>query len=202
MPRLTRAESRALTRAKLLQSASEVFAEKGYTSATIEEIAERAEFTRGAFYANFTDKGDLVMAILEEMGPDLWDQDESAALDQSPLMRKLQQYYLFDESVHPLKIAVAEFWQQALRDSSLRDRLVARQTSARSTVEDALAQHCAERGIALALPVAEVAALLMAMGEGFANLLRLDPVVASPQMFRTAMGCVIAGASVGAISAV
>lgn len=64
-PRLTRAEQRALTRTRLLDAAEELFAERGIAATPIEEIAERAGFSRGAFYSNFVDKDALVMAILE-----------------------------------------------------------------------------------------------------------------------------------------
>ena len=65
-PRLSRAESRALTRAALLAAGAEVFAERGYHRAAVEDIAERAGFTRGAFYANFRDKADLLLTLLDE----------------------------------------------------------------------------------------------------------------------------------------
>jgi AcrR family transcriptional regulator len=63
--RLTREESRALTRRRLLDSASEVFADKGFHGASVEEIAERAGFSRGAFYSNFDDKVEVFLALLD-----------------------------------------------------------------------------------------------------------------------------------------
>ncbi|GAA1980686.1 TetR/AcrR family transcriptional regulator [Amycolatopsis minnesotensis] len=63
--RLTREESRARTREKLLDSASALFAERGVNGASVEQIAEHAGFSRGAFYGNFADKPELVAALLE-----------------------------------------------------------------------------------------------------------------------------------------
>ncbi|MDH3706723.1 MAG: TetR/AcrR family transcriptional regulator [Acidimicrobiia bacterium] len=63
--RLTRAEQREQTRTRLLDAGEELFAERGIASTPIEDIAERAGFSRGAFYSNFADKDALVMAILE-----------------------------------------------------------------------------------------------------------------------------------------
>lgn len=65
MPRLTREESRALTRAKLLESARIVVAREGYESATIERIADGAGFSKGAFYSNFGSKEEIVLELLE-----------------------------------------------------------------------------------------------------------------------------------------
>ena len=47
---------RQATRERLLDAAFEVFAEQGVHASTVEQIAERAGFTRGAFYSNFTTK--------------------------------------------------------------------------------------------------------------------------------------------------
>jgi AcrR family transcriptional regulator len=55
---------RAQTQERLMAAAGEVFAERGIIGASVEEVCERAGFTRGAFYSNFADKDDLVMAML------------------------------------------------------------------------------------------------------------------------------------------
>ncbi|MEU1732687.1 helix-turn-helix domain-containing protein [Streptosporangium sp. NPDC020145] len=62
--RLSREQSREETRRKLLASASELFAERGVNGTSIEQIAERAGYTRGAFYGNFDGKHELVVALL------------------------------------------------------------------------------------------------------------------------------------------
>ena len=41
---------RSATRARLLEGALDVFAERGFNGASVEDICERAGFTRGAFY--------------------------------------------------------------------------------------------------------------------------------------------------------
>jgi AcrR family transcriptional regulator len=43
-----------------------VFAEAGVAGASVEQIAERAGYTRGAFYGHFADKDALLAALLEE----------------------------------------------------------------------------------------------------------------------------------------
>lgn len=55
---------RAQTQARLMAAAVELFAEKGVLAASVEEICERAGFTRGAFYSNFEDKDELCLALL------------------------------------------------------------------------------------------------------------------------------------------
>jgi AcrR family transcriptional regulator len=55
---------RTQTREKLMDAATSLFAQKGVLAASVEEICERAEFTRGAFYSNFADKDELCLAVL------------------------------------------------------------------------------------------------------------------------------------------
>lgn len=61
----TRAEQQARTRRRLLDAARDVIIEHGADGATIDAIASRAGFTRGAFYSNFEDKTDLLVQLGE-----------------------------------------------------------------------------------------------------------------------------------------
>lgn len=63
--RLTRGESQARTRARLLESAREVVAREGYENASIDLIAENAGYSKGAFYSNFDSKEEIFLELLE-----------------------------------------------------------------------------------------------------------------------------------------
>ena len=54
------------TRQAVIESALDVFSEKGYAKATFDEIAARAGFTKGAVYWYFRNKADLVAALIGE----------------------------------------------------------------------------------------------------------------------------------------
>ena len=54
------------TRQAVLESALDVFSEKGYAKATFDEIAMRAGFTKGAVYWYFRNKADLLAALIVE----------------------------------------------------------------------------------------------------------------------------------------
>jgi AcrR family transcriptional regulator len=62
---LPRSARREATRQRVLDAAREVFAERGVIGGTVEDICERAGFTRGAFYSNFVDKDDVLRALTE-----------------------------------------------------------------------------------------------------------------------------------------
>ena len=61
--RLTREQSRDQTRQRLLDAAQVIFMKKGFVSASVEDVAAAAGYTRGAFYSNFDSKDDLIIAI-------------------------------------------------------------------------------------------------------------------------------------------
>ncbi|MBV9512021.1 MAG: TetR/AcrR family transcriptional regulator [Caulobacteraceae bacterium] len=61
-----REEHRQLTRSKLVQAARDVFAEKNYVLATVDDIAERARVGRATFYVHFESKEAVLMEILRE----------------------------------------------------------------------------------------------------------------------------------------
>jgi AcrR family transcriptional regulator len=63
--RLTREESRAQTRERLVEAAFQLFAREGIESVSIDRIAEEAGYSRGAFYSNFETKEDLIAAVIE-----------------------------------------------------------------------------------------------------------------------------------------
>jgi AcrR family transcriptional regulator len=61
--RWTRERRLEHTRSRLLDAAEDVFAEKGFAPATLEDIAQRAGYTKGAIYKHFATKADLFLAV-------------------------------------------------------------------------------------------------------------------------------------------
>jgi len=53
------------TRERLLALASTVFAEEGYASASVRDLAARSDLTSGAIYGNFRSKADLLLAAID-----------------------------------------------------------------------------------------------------------------------------------------
>ena len=58
--RWTRERRPEHTRTMLLDAAEELFARKGFSATALEEIAEAAGYTRGAIYAHFGGKEELI----------------------------------------------------------------------------------------------------------------------------------------------
>jgi AcrR family transcriptional regulator len=67
----TKAEQSVATRRKLLSVARRLFATRGYSGTSIDDITRRANVTRGALYHHFSDKGDLFRGVFEEVQDEL-----------------------------------------------------------------------------------------------------------------------------------
>jgi AcrR family transcriptional regulator len=61
--RWTRERRLEHTRSLLLDAAEDVFAEKGFTTATLDDIAHADGYTKGAIYKHSTTKEDLFLAV-------------------------------------------------------------------------------------------------------------------------------------------
>lgn len=64
----SRTEAMAETREKLLAAGAELFAKEGLDGPSLDQICERAGFTRGAFYVHFEDRDDFMVAVMEREG--------------------------------------------------------------------------------------------------------------------------------------
>ena len=61
-----REREKAQHRQEILDAAVKVFAEKGFHAATLDEIAQEAEFSKAALYLYFSNKEDLLYNILND----------------------------------------------------------------------------------------------------------------------------------------
>jgi len=59
-------EEAAITREQLLKKALAVFSKKGYSAATLQDIASEADVTRGAIYWHFGSKAELYNTLIKE----------------------------------------------------------------------------------------------------------------------------------------
>ncbi|WP_026402649.1 TetR/AcrR family transcriptional regulator [Actinomadura rifamycini] len=61
-----RAENRELTRNAVLNAAARLFADQGFTAATIDDVARAARVAKGSVYYHFTDKAHLFEAVFRD----------------------------------------------------------------------------------------------------------------------------------------
>ena len=178
-----------MTRARLLESAAAVFAERGFNDAAIEDIAERAGFTRGAVYANFADKADLLLTVLEE---DRTDAMETIAqeIERTPDDQKLAAlHHWYDGHVGDRRLAraTAELMARSEHSAVVRERLARQQAIARGIIARVLEGYRRSAGIELAVSDLEAASIILAIGDGIASQRRLDPAAVKDDAFATAV---------------
>ena len=73
IPSTAKAVKAAATRADLLAVGRRLFAERGFTATSTEEIVQQAQVTRGALYYHFRSKEDLFRAVFEAVEEDVND---------------------------------------------------------------------------------------------------------------------------------
>ena len=188
--RLSRAQRKEMTRELLLDAAIDVFAEKGYNGASLDDVADAAGFTKGAVYSNFTRKSDLFRALLEretaryqaalvqtvEAVPLALLPDVSAELLAAP------------EASRETQTLMIEFRLAAIRDPSLRGPLLAVVDDVGAAIEASLPASSVEPG----LRGRELAIVFDALVTGLLMNRALDPDGDQPAILAKAMRKLIA----------
>jgi AcrR family transcriptional regulator len=176
--RLTREETRALTRSRLLDAAAEVFAEKGFGGAAVDEIAERAGYTRGAFYSNFADKDDLFLTLFDQrLSEGIADVGRIVNEAGTPgdLLRGLRNR----ESRRPPDgtwfLLLTEFRLYALRNRDVRKKLAERERKERRALGKAIAQQFAAIGLVPPADPEQLALILQCLEHGIELEQLIDP---------------------------
>ncbi|HWF20577.1 MAG TPA: TetR family transcriptional regulator, partial [Acidimicrobiales bacterium] len=77
--RTRRDEYSDATRLALVESATDLFGAKGFTSTSLDEVAANARLTKGAIYHHFASKVDLFEAVLDHLVADSVEQMNEAA---------------------------------------------------------------------------------------------------------------------------
>ena len=125
--RLTREQSRAVTRATLIAVGRTHFLRYGLGGAVAEKIAEDAGYSRGALYSNFDGKEELFLAVVREEKARHLDvfrsilREEASARDRLKKMRDTMADLLTDRDWIVLR---AEFEAEALRNERIRQSFV------------------------------------------------------------------------------
>jgi AcrR family transcriptional regulator len=172
--RLSRTESAARTRARLLDAAEEVFGENGFGQSSLEQIAERAGYTRGAVYANFAGKDELFLAVLDRwLDTDIARGDRLNAASPSVAdalgrLRELDGNRFADRGRFLL---LSEFRLYALRNPRVAPRLAEYERRCLAWYAEAIRARATD----LPVPAEQLATIVLAMENGIATLAHLAP---------------------------
>jgi AcrR family transcriptional regulator len=196
--RLTRAETKARTRARLLDAAAQVFARKGFGGASVEEIAESAGYSTGALYSNFGSKDELFIELLAsragfrriEAMTIVSNPDHSIDQARAGLDQLLIDVADEDADLAPLQ---AELWLYAIRRPELLEQLAAQFRANRDALTDVLAQRARDRAQPENVAFGELATVILALFQGLVQLRRTDPDLVPTELYGTAMHWLFTG---------
>ena len=195
--RQTRKEKQAATRTLLMKAAAKVCAKRGLQQASIDEVAEEAGYTKGAFYANFASKEELFLAMLDERFEQRV-RDIDAAIgssdDPEAAARRAGDDFVRYLAADPeWQRLFFEFAAHAARNPEFRDELVTRYRTLRARLTELLRRRAGELGIEPPVPFEQIALMLFAMGNGFALERLLEPEVVPDDLHGSMMTLFFAG---------
>ncbi|MEU4192603.1 TetR/AcrR family transcriptional regulator [Kribbella sp. NPDC026611] len=171
---------RSNTRARLLEGALEVFAERGFHGASVEDICERAGFTRGAFYSNFASKDELVLALFQATTDRLLEQIESLLPDLANQPGTLLDAVLglLDDTAPDQRqwhLISTEFTLHALRDPEAARALNQQRAMFRESLTRLVERICATSNLTLTVPAEQFVRMVIALHEGARSQSLLEP---------------------------
>ena len=178
--RSRREERKEETRRELIAAAQEVFVERGFNRASLEEIAGKAGYTTGAVYWHFGGKDDLFLAVFEAYAltrvKELSEIREVSEGELPQRARAFADHWMARHAADPAFMVVSlEFLVHAWRDPRLREGLAARHAAARLALGRMLEQEAEAAGVELPMPAQDIATALRELGVGLALAKLSDP---------------------------
>ena len=195
--RLSRQEQQQRTRSRLMESAAKVFACKGMQQGSIDEVAEDAGYTKGAFYANFRNKEELFLAMLDESFTDRIAEVERAfATDESPPEQARHAAADFAAACRAdpdHEGLFLQFTTYALQNEGFREELLTRFATLRTRLEEVYGNRAETYGIEPPVPMDRLVRMIIAMADGWAIWRLLEPEAIDDEMFESMMEIFVTG---------
>ncbi|HEY2570550.1 MAG TPA: TetR/AcrR family transcriptional regulator [Solirubrobacteraceae bacterium] len=177
--RMTREQSKANTRERLLAAARSAFASSGFHGASVEDIASRAGFSTGALYSNFDGKEDLFLVLMEREIDEHSREIAKAVAERSSVAERAtggaDRWMTMIEREPELLLLFMEFWAYGVRDADVRPKVAARFAQVRRLLTRLIEDGVREFDLQLALPAEQLAVAVDALADGIARQKLADP---------------------------
>ncbi len=197
--RMTREQSRANTRERLLRAARSVFARSGFHGASVEEIASEAGFSTGALYSNFSGKEDLFLVLMEreidEYAREIADAVRARASVAERATGGARQWMTMIERDPEVLLLFMEFWAYAVRDARVRPKIAARFAQVRELLTTLIADGVREFDLELDIPAEQLAVAIDALADGIARQKLADPDAVPDELMGRVLALLLAGAT-------
>jgi AcrR family transcriptional regulator len=192
---LTRREKQQRTRSSLLRAASQLFCTQGLEGASVDQIAQAAGYTKGAFYANFKSKEELFLVMLDErFCSELERIDHALVGAQEP---HTEAHSAAADFIH---FAGDEDWPQlyfqfvahAARDDEFRQELATRQQAMRERLTETFTRWQQGFDTESPLPLEDITAMIYFMADGFLVDRMIEPAL-NENLYATMIGVFLRG---------
>ncbi len=174
--RLTREESRAQTRAKLIAVGRSHFLRYGLGGAVAEQIAEEAGYSRGALYSNFDGKEELFLAVIHEQEARRFEVFRSILNEGSSSeekLRKLRDTFVDCVTDRDWIVLYAEFEAEALRNERIRKSFVELHRQTIREGEELLSDLLKTSEIVLSIKQNEFITAMLSLSQGLAVMQKI-----------------------------
>ena len=167
---LTRRQKQEETRSSLLRSAAKLFCRHGLDGASVEDVAQDAGYTKGAFYSNFKSKEELFLVMLDERFAEQLDRiDKRLVHDEEPdeeARHAAQEFIQSFRGEEEWKRLYLEFVAYAMRNDEFRQELATRHRSLRARLTEIYRRWAADFPEP-PIPFEDIAAMTDFMADGF-----------------------------------
>ena len=167
-----------------------MFAEQGFASASLDQVAEAAGLTKGAIYSNFAGKDDLFFAMMKDQVTNRIETVRTALEASSPGADGEQARHdigrLLTEAFtqqRKWQLVFLDFWQRAVRDDDVRAQFVAHRRALRAAIAESVEQNLGRSPVLGQFTVDEVITVVLALSNGLAIEQYADPGLVSDDLF-------------------
>ena len=191
------ATTRGDKRSRLVEAACAVFAEKGYASTRVADIAERAEVGKGTVYEYFSSKEELLFAVFESINADISSRMNGALAAGDTTEEQLHNLLrlgaeVISEQVD-LQPVILDFWAASRGgdfEEAYRGAVVASYTLFRNLVSDFIREGQNRGEFKAAVDAEALAAVVVATVDGLGIQLSFDRSL-DPHRITEAFGCLL-----------
>ena len=177
---VSRAERQAQTRGSLIATAREMFLTDGYSATSLDKVALRAGFSKGAVYSNFAGKEELCMAVLDSIHEEQIEGVLSAFSKDTDLDGRIDAFveWAREGLGKPRWTALeVEFAGSARQSPYVAEELVKRHREITEALAALIAGIVREEKLELAMTPPQVATALLSLGIGLGAMRSLDPSI-------------------------
>jgi AcrR family transcriptional regulator len=192
----TQEERKADTRARLLDAAAGLFAERGIDAVSVDTVAEAAGRTSGAVYAHFGSKQGLLLALLDEWAHSLMTVIAAEFALSSSVEERLRAVATNvitnpSDQTRRLLLLERELWLRAARDPEVATAMRIRARDAQEWLTRGFGTWTQQGLIAPVAPPARLATIFRALVVGLEMQHRIDPGAADADDVAAALGTVL-----------